>query len=215
MSGKPVRTVALLAMLVTGASGLSVAQEARSEASEQPYPTPSVYPISWQFEFEHSEPKRVVIEAPGQPNPEAYWYITYRITNNTDQERIFLPVFELMTEDGRLSRSDRNIPPGVFETIKGRERNEFLQTQAQIGGQLRLGEDQAKDGVAIWKEPMPEMGQFTIFVSGLSGESATTKIGDQEFRLRKTLKLDYLVRGDEIQPHRDVVTPQGEEWIMR
>src|SRR5687767_4200623 len=50
------------------------------------FPKPSPYPISWELDFTHGEPKRVVVTTPGQP-PKAYWYMTYSVTNNSDQER--------------------------------------------------------------------------------------------------------------------------------
>jgi hypothetical protein len=213
-----IRTLVCLALVTVGSS-VSVAQDAGAadptKSPPEAYPTPSRYPVAWQFDFTHSMPKRVIVNIPGQANPEAYWYMTYQVTNNSDQERMFLPVFEMVTETGEVIRSDKNIPATVFNVIKDRERNRFLQPAAQVAGELRLGEDQAKDGVAIWKEPMAEMGRFSIFVSGLSGEYARTKIGEQDFILRKTLQLDYHVRGDEIKPGHDEVNPVEERWVMR
>jgi len=46
------------------------------------YPKPSPYPISWELNFEHSKPKRIVVDVPGQSAPKAYWYMTYTVTNN-------------------------------------------------------------------------------------------------------------------------------------
>lgn len=188
------------------------------------YPQPSVYPIAWEFDFQHSQPKRVVVNVPGSLVPMAYWYVTYTVTNNTDQERPFLPSFEMLTNDGKTISSDKNIPLKVFETIKAREGNRFLEHANTIGGTLRLGEDQAREGVAIWKEPMPEMGSFSIFVSGLSGETVFLK-DDQgnEIKnpagrptiLRKTLQLNYFVRGDEVYPGEDEVNENPERWVMR
>lgn len=214
-----IRTLASFALLMMVAP-LAVAQEAAEPAdparkAPEAYPTPSLYPVAWQFDFEHSLPKRIIVQEPGKASPEAYWYITYQVTNNTDRERIFLPVFEMLTETGEVIRSDRNIPIAVFNAIKEREKNRFLLPAAQIGGELRLGDDQAKDGVAIWKEPMPEMGRFSIFVSGLSGETAKAKVGEKEFTLWKTLQLDYHIRGDEIKPGHDEVNPVEERWVMR
>ena len=195
-----------------------VAQDAATEpnAPQAPaYPHPSVYPVSWQFDFKHSIPQRIVVNLPGEANPRAFWYMTYRVTNNTDRERMFLPVFELVTNEVQVIPSDRGIPPEVFQTIVRREKNRFLQPHAQIGGELLLGEDQAKDGVAIWPEPMAEMGHFNIFVQGLSGETAQITIGEQTFTLRKQLKLDFHVRGDAIRPGEDPIDPVVEEWVMR
>ncbi len=213
-----IRTFVSLAVMALVTS-VVLAQEAPVDPVQkkepEAYPTPSKYPVSWQFEFTHSMPKRVIVNVPGESNPRAYWYLTYTVTNNTDQERMFLPVFEMVTRTGEVIRSDNNIPAVVFDTIKAREKARFLESAAQIGGILRLGDDQAKDGVAIWKEPMPEMGHFSIFVSGLSGEAATTKIGEQTFTLRKTLQMDYQVRGDDLRPGHDEIIPVEERWVMR
>jgi hypothetical protein len=187
------------------------------------YPKPSPYPISWELEFMHGSPKRVVVEVPGGA-PRAYWYMTYTVMNNTDQERVFLPVFEMLTDDGRVIRSDKNIPYRVFEVIKSREGNRFLEHFTQLGGEIRLGEDQAKEGVAIWEEPMPEMGHFSIFVGNLSGEIVIMKdasgkpLKDPDGRpiiLRKTKQLNYFVRGDEVLPGEDAVNEAAEQWVMR
>src|SRR4051794_23644324 len=210
----------LALMLVTCTAVL-----AQSSATQPaPYPTPSPYPKSWELKFDYGTPKRIVVDVPGTSVPQAYWYFTYTVTNNSDKEQMFLPMFELLTRDGRVIRSDRNIPRRVFDAIKTREKKPFLEPFPNIEGQIRLGEDQAKEGVAIWPEPEPRMGQFSIFVNGLSGETAMLKDSAGEpvknaegnpVILRKTLQLNFIVRGDEVYPGEDLVAEKPKEWVMR
>lgn len=202
---------------------LALAVLAPSAAQAQA-PKPNPYPISWELKFEHSAPKRLMVRVPGTNTPQAFWYMTYTVTNKTDKEQMFLPVIELLTRDGRVIRSDVNIPAIVFDAIKTREKKQFLEPFPKIAGELRIGDDQARDGVAIWPEPMPEMGKFSIFVGGLSGEAIVYKDSKGEpvktaegkpVILRKTLQLHFLVRGDEVQTGDDPVTEQPSEWVMR
>jgi hypothetical protein len=135
------------------------------------YPKPSPYPVSWELTFKHSAPKRILITPKGSRTAEAYWYMTYTVTNRTKDSRKFLPVFEMLTDDDKVIRSDgAAVPPVVLDTIRRREKAD-LKSNDQIAGVLRVGDDQAQDGVAIWREPLVRMGQFSIFVTGLSGES--------------------------------------------
>lgn len=188
------------------------------------FPKPSPYPISWELAFQHGEPKRIVVQAAGDQTPVAYWYLTYKVTNTTRQERMFLPLFVLLTEQGALIRADDRVPPEVFDAIKTRENNRFLERPVAVSGQLRVGEDQARESVAIWREPQAEMGKFTIFVTGLSGETATVSGSDGQplknpdgtpILLRKTLQLNYHMLGDEVYPGEDEVNSLPETWIMR
>ena len=210
------RTLGLLVGLAFGAGviGTSAAQEQKGQVPA--YPKPSPYPVSWELTFSHDKPQRIVVEIPGEKQPQAYWYLTYTVTNKTGQERTFLPSFVMLTEDGRLIRSDQNIPPKVFEKIKERAGRRYLEPAHKVSGVLRQGDDQAKDGVAIWPEPSLEMGRFSIFVSGLSGETARVKgADDKEAILFKTLQLNYLVRGDEVYPGEDQVNEKAKRWVMR
>jgi hypothetical protein len=167
------------------------------------------------LKFEHAMPKRIVVDVPGV-GPQAYYYLTYTVINNTNQEQMFFPVLEMFTEDGRVIRSDKNVPLKVFQTIKSREGKKFLEQFPTIEGPVRLGEDQARDGVAIWLEPMPRMGRFSVFVGGLSGEAATIKGPDGKDQiLRKTLELNYHIRGDEVYPGEDEVNEHPSRWVMR
>ena len=60
------------------------------------------------------------------------------------------------------------------------------------------------------------MGAFSIFVQGLSGETARTKGPDgKDVTLRKTLQLNYLIRGDEIYKGEDQVNENPVQWVMR
>ena len=47
------------------------------------YPEPSIYPVSWQLGFKHSMPKRLVV------GNDAYWYMTYTVTNKTGMEQMW------------------------------------------------------------------------------------------------------------------------------
>ncbi len=193
------------------------------------YPVPSPYPISWQFKFQHGPPKRIVVDVPGTDHPMAYWYMTYTVANTGDKPQEFVPQFDLLSEDGKVTHSDRAIPPEVFHKIKVQEGIKLLLDSEHIGGPLNPGEDEARDGVAIWPEPMQRMGTFSIFVGGLSGEFAEMKDADgkplvnkdpktgEETRVivRKTLQLTFHAIGDEVRPGTDEDHPRPEEWVMR
>ncbi len=196
------------------------------------FPQPSPYPIAWELQFTHSLPKRIVVDIPTDVvAPKAFWYMTYRVTNNNDKEQMFLPKFELLGDNGKLFLGNQNIPKRVFDTIKNTEHNGFLEPMTSITGQIRIGPAEARDGVAIWPEPMARMGHFSIFVTGLSGEAVILKKADGDFQkvdkaedlketkdlfiLRKTLQLNFFIRGDEVYPGEDEVNSGSERWIMR
>jgi hypothetical protein len=199
------------------AAGLIVAARP-APVSAKGYPEPSIYPISWELDFKHGDPKRVVV------GTTPYWYVTYTVTNNSGAEQNFIPDFQMLTNDGKVVKSDRNIPIEAFDKIKSREGARLLQPASQIGGPLRQGPDQAKDGVAIWQEPTARMGSFKIFVGGLSGEYAILKddqgqpVMDADklpVMLHKTFEVDYSIYGDEFYPGRDDVHELKHSWIMR
>lgn len=197
-------------------------------SSSQAYPQPSPYPVSWDLRFDYQTPKRVVVRtAPGR-EPEAFWYMTFTVANLSREEHNFLPRFEMLADDGKVHRSDDNIPLVVLETIRIKEHNARIEGLNDMAGVLRVGEDQAREGVAIWREPNPKMGRFSIFAAGLSGESVILKDEkgialertNPEGRkvpvvLWKTLQLDYLMPGDEKHPGNDVIELVEQKWIMR
>jgi hypothetical protein len=227
-SVRPVRPAfaALLGLIFVAAPALCRAGD---------YPEPSPYPVSWELKFDHAKPRRIVVQVPGKGS-RAYWYLTYTVTNEGEEDQTFLPVFEMLTRDGKVRRSEKSVPTQVFDAIKRREGNRFLLPHTKMGGVLRVGEDQARDGVAIWPEPMSEMGSFSIFVGGLCGETVTLKMVDGkpvkvkpentsvELKgvkpddvkiLNKTLQLNYVVYGDDVFPGLDEVNVRPEQWVMR
>lgn len=208
-SARGILGAVLAALIALGTAGLV-------NAAVAPFPKPSIYPISWELKFTHGIPQRIVVNVPGKAEPQAYWYLPYTVENDGKQEQMFLPDFQMLLEDGRVIRSDDNIPPAVFDAIKKRQNDPLLESSLQIAGIIRVGEDEAKDGVAIWREPTPRLGHFTIFVQGLSGE-ATTVQGPhgKPIILRKTLELNYIFRGDQFYPGESKVEQNAQRWIMR
>jgi hypothetical protein len=188
------------------------------------YPEPAVSPRSWDLDFVFQTPRRIVVEVPGESVPRAFWYMTYVVTNHTGQDRPYLPTFELLAADGQVIRSDLEFSPSIFQAVARRQSRLPLQPALALAGTILQGEDYAKYSVAIWPEPMIEMGSFTIFVSGLSGEAAVVSRHDgsplldsngQAIVLRKTRQLDFTVKGDENFAQNDPVILTGDSWVMR
>ncbi|MEL7237661.1 MAG: hypothetical protein AAGK78_02275, partial [Planctomycetota bacterium] len=90
------------------------------------FPEPSQAPISWEIDFTHLTPKRILVDIPGFGQPVAYWYMVYTVTNNTDEEIFFRPVVELLTRQGDVLSANNNIPLSAFEAIDRRTRRRNL-----------------------------------------------------------------------------------------
>jgi hypothetical protein len=206
----PLRRIALLSLLAL--ISFSTPRVARA------YPKPSPYPVSWEMKCEYAQPKRILANTP--QGEQAYWYMTFELTNNSDKEQLFLPVFQLLRQDGTTTRSERVFPPGLIDAIRGRERKRDLETLTELTGQIKVGDDAARRGVAVWKEtPGERLGRFSVLITGLSGESVilTDKDnkpikgeGGKPIVLWKTLKLDYHLPGT----NPDAMTQTGQEWVM-
>ncbi len=229
------RLLATVACLLVSAGALI----ARPAIAAPDFPTPNAYPSSWELKFTHSTPKRIAVDVADSPTPKAYWYMTYTVTNDTDKEQHFYPQIDLLTTDGKVHSADQNIPKKVFDDIKVAERNKMLEEFTTINGPVRLGPAEARDAVAIWVETTPRMEHFSIFVTGLCGEHVIMKnvngkltkvesaddiyakateeklLSEGLVILRKTMQLNFFVRGDDVYPGEDEVNKDSEVWIMR
>jgi hypothetical protein len=212
---------------------------ARPAVAAPDFPVPNSYPVSWELKFTHSLPKRIAVDVVDPNSPQAFWYMTYTVTNDTDKEQKFYPQIEMLTTDGKVHPADHNIPKKVFDQIKMSERNKFLEEFVTINGPVRLGPAEARDAVAIWPETNRRMEHFSIFVTGLADEHVIMKSIDGKLTkvdsaddiyskdaeddllkkglviLRKTLQLNFFIRGDDVYPGEDEVNKDSEEWIMR
>lgn len=205
-------------------------------------PEPSVTPKSWTLDFEYVDPQSITLQLPGYAKPQTFWYMLYTVTNNSGQEVQFLPRFELMTNTMQVVAGDPGVHPMVFEAVKNRHRSThpLLVEPVKVMGKLLQGEDNAKSSVVIWRQIDVEANQFTVYVSGLSGESvlmrnpnykpgqpeyATKKLRDgtdvrvavnpKFFTLRKTMAIRYLLPGDEETRAGARAGRLESTWVMR
>jgi hypothetical protein len=229
------------ALLLTGCTvGLGCAVAPRPALAEDApvakYPEPNPFPTTWELKFKHTAPKRIVVQLANQQFAQAYWYITYTATNLGEKEAPFEPTFDMMANDGKVYPGNSAIAEEVFDTIKRQEGNPLLVSPRKVTGFIQPGINQSKDSVAIWVEPVRQMGTFSIFVGGLSGETVTMKkVGEQyvavdpknaavelkgvkeedRLLLRKQFMVTYQVLGDERNIGKDPVVKKAEKWVMR
>jgi hypothetical protein len=226
-------------ILLVGARGLA-GQEREPAVGVGPAPSPM--PISWELDFKYLQPRRIEIQLDEASAPEVYWYMVYTVTNTSEVTQYFYPTFELVTQDLRVIETDMGISPLVFEAIKERYNitHKYLVNPTKAIGELRIGNDYARDSVAIWRASDLNVSEFRIYVAGLSGEARvlrnpaydpnqpeTRKIEDADgrereitvnpkyFTLRKTLQLSYTLPAS--PEARGEVAPRLDDarWIMR
>jgi len=211
-----------------------------SDVGRGPQPAPA--PVSWELEFRFLDPRPIEVQLPGADRPEVYWYIVYTVVNRGPRSQWFFPMFQIVTEDLRVYDTDMGISPLVFDAIRERHKitHKYLEEPTKVIGALLSGEDNARESVAIWRAVDLTVNNFSIYVSGLSGEiqflpnpaydpsrpqsASPTQASDQPgrkdpntkfFTLRKTLEVRYNAPGS--PQARQAVLPQRSEvrWIMR
>ena len=204
-------TISLMALAF---AGLLIALNAQLRAEA---PEPSIVPKSWTLDFSHSKPQPIALRTL-KGEIQWYWYMTYKVENNTGEDLLFIPDITIANDQGQILTSNQNVPSKTFKAIQDRERNPLLLSPPSIIGRLLQGADFAKESVAIWPHnAKDDITDLTIFVAGLSGETATIKhpSTDETVVLRKSLMISYQTPGNLMHPQRQAFIPHGTTWIMR
>lgn len=215
----PAVAVTMLALAAIVAVGPAAAQSAI------PQPDLLLPAGTWQVDFEVlAQPESLTLQLPGWPAPRTYWYIVYRVTNPTATEVEFYPYFELFTDTFRTVPAGVGAEEAVFEAIRQKYRDSYplLEPPSLVSGELLVGQDNARDSVAIFPQFDPRANAVSLFVSGLSNETArvispvVSQDGTaKEYLLRKTLVLQYQVPGDPRNLENRAMIYRGLDWLMR
>ena len=192
-------------------------------------PRVSADSTAWQLDVEFHDPQRIRLRRPGDAEETTYWYLLFKVTNNTGADRQFFPSFRLVTSSLQVVEGGTEISPSVYDVIAARHQRElpFLAPPSKVTGALLQGEANARSSVAIFRDFDREASSFTLFCSGFSGEverlpnpaydadKSDSKENPREFLLRKTLAVTYDLPGD--AETRDLVRPirRTREWVMR
>lgn len=179
-------------------------------------PEPDAVPRRWELQVDSSELRLVTIDVPNL-GPRKYLYMTFKATNNSGQDMLFAPSFELSDGEGRVYRSGRDVPLFVTQQLLASTQNPFIQDQIGIIGEFLQGAENAKDGLAIWPVDGFSPAQLTVYAAGFSGETktVTSPDGKSKFVLRKTLRLEFQTPGDLATPSSEAYPVAARGWIMR
>lgn len=179
-------------------------------------PEPDPVPRRWQLDIAPGTLHLTSIDVPGI-GPRMYLYLDYSVVNNSGQDLLFAPSFELANGEGEILRSGRDVPQVVTEAIQKSLQNPFSEDQISIIGTLLQGRENGKDGVVIWPVTDANPERITIYAAGFSGETATVEPpnSDQRYVLRKTLRIDFDSPGDLVGTRSEAIPAREQTWIMR
>lgn len=207
----------LLACLL-GVAAFAVLGVVTARAALPPEPNP--IPIRWQLDLDVGPLQVASVESADQ-GPMLYYFMTYTVTNNTDEDILLAPSFELATETGVNVVAGQGVPAGVTRELLGRLGNPLLNDQVNMIGVLRRGEAYAREGLVIWPVKDITADEARVYMAGFSGETARIEVVDRESGnprdvvLRKTLMAVHDVPGNiDGLPGRPLERTESR-WIMR
>lgn len=177
------------------------------------YPVPSSFPIRWELEFQPG-PLRLYFD---DLEEQHYWYFTYTVINRTGQDRIWAPHFVLFTDGGEILSAGTDVPERITREIYDMLGNNLIETQYAILGEILQGREHAKEGLVIWPARKLEVTELSLFISGISGETArvANPLTGENVLLRKTLQRTYLIPGNPDARGSEPADLQEERWIFR
>ncbi len=187
-------------------------------SAKKPYPTVNMLRHGWQLSFVWHKPHRIYVAVGHGVSRKLreYWFMRYTVTNNTHRDIFFIPGFVLTTDTGKVLRPITGVVPRVLDKIRTVTGDQFIISPGLIAGKLLQGDDNAKDGVAVFAGVPVKARRFKIFVSGLSGDTALQKnpLTHKNVVLHKTLELSFWMPGESV---RMTPRPQfaGKKWVMR
>jgi hypothetical protein len=190
-------------------------------------PEPAIVPApgQWTLDTKFTNPMEITLPFGSDKKPQKFWYLIITVTNNTGKDVDLYPKCELMTDSFQIVPAGKFVSTALFDQIKKRHkaRYPFLELLDQAGTKILQGEDNTKDIAVIWPDFDVKATAVKLFITGLSNETANINnpiLKDQtgeplEVFLRKTLELNYSLRGDPALRTSASFEFQGKRWIMR
>ena len=195
------------AVLIACAANLNTAQA---------YPKPGLIHKSWVFNYSSDKPRFILVKD-RQGKAHWYCYITYKVINNTDEERMLIPEFTLASDKGDIFLSGKNVPYRVYAAIQKRVNNRLMISPVQVIGKILRGPDFAQESVAIWPMPKHDIDEINVFISGLSGETKAIKhpLTRKPVIMSRTLMQTFKIPGTVTNYAKQKVVELPSRWIMR
>jgi len=184
------------------------------------YPEPALTSPSWVLDFTYQTPEAISVrDTEGQIR--WFWFIVYKVVNNTGEDRLFIPEITIADDQGSITTAGQDIPMSVFPAVKANLNNPFLESPIEVIGKIMQGEDYARESVAIWPVSEVDVDEFTMFISGISGETTTIQspqTGEQVL-MRRTLMLRFATPGSPTaethSPQKQPIVLLDEQYVMR
>lgn len=180
----------------------------------------------WTIDVQYSQPLQIDVRLAGVPQPRRFWYTILTLTNNTVQDEVPLYLAcQLVTDTFKVIPAGKDVRREVFERIKVKHQGKypFLESMDFEDTRLRSGADNSRDIVIIWPEFDPAAKQVSLFIAGLSNETAALEHPVQKdadgkpamVYLQKTLQLIYANTTDPALRSQATLTPVKQVWVMR
>lgn len=192
------------------------------------YPTPAVVQgmDEWTFQVTYTQPEQIMFRVGDGNNVQRYWYVILTVTNEGPFEEVsFYPFAELVTDTFQQIPAGKNVPQAAFDAIKLKHQGRFpfLESLDFKDRRILRGEDNTRDFAVIWSDFDPKAKDISLFISGLSNETAVVEhpaLKDElghpkKIFLRKTLQLVYNVGGDEKLRAQTIMKQIDKNWVMR
>ncbi len=212
--GLPMKTRLILSAILLSAGALLGAGAATHSALASP--EPSLVYGGWEFTFTAEAPRAIrVTNADGKAS--WYWYVTYKVVNNTGGERMFVPEFVVSTDEGDIIPGGKDVPPSVYEAVRADTGNKLVVSPSRALGLMLQGEDNARESVVVWKAFDHDVTDVNLFIQGLSGETQTVKNPETgaDVNLHKAMMISYLFPGTNVNPGVQQVKVLRKKWVMR
>jgi len=190
------------------------------------YPAPAVVQgeNDWTLDLLFAQPSQITIKN-AEGKSERFWYIILTLVNPSSTDVPFYPSCDLVTDTFEVIGAGQKPTQAVFEKIKLRHqgRYPFLESLEHADNKVLQGADNAKDIAIIWNDFDPKAKNVTLFIAGLSNETAAIdhpieKDADGnpvKVYLRKTLALNYSIGGDKSLRTKAQLTYTDKQWVMR
>jgi hypothetical protein len=190
-----------------------------------PEPTRAKLPSIWTLDITFENPQQICVQIPGDSKPTRFWYMILTLTNDTGREVNFYPDIWLTTDTFMTVQASWDAREKVFNKISIRHqgRYPFLEPFEFVADKILQGADNSKDLAVIFPDFDPCAKQVSIFIGGLSNETAIVEHPTEKDAsgnpvkvvLKKVLELQYTIPGDPSLRNAQTLDFIGKRWVMR